>query len=113
MPKKTKSSATRDGVPLAPPNIGFRIDEPTQLRLGRRADAMDASPHDWARRCLLQVLSESEDREAWVQCLKTLQEETRQLRNDLAIAVQALLICAGRMQEDKAKAWIEKNMKPG
>lgn len=113
MPRKSKSSASADGVPMAPPNIGFRIDEATQRLLGRRADAADASPHDWARRCLLQVLAESEDREAWVQCLKMLQEETRQLRNDLAIAVQALLICAGKVPEDKAKAWIEKNMKPG
>ena len=109
MPKK---SSLLSGECLAPPNIGYRIDDETQRLLGERVASLKVSPHEWARHCLLTILSEEQDREAWKAAVTTLHHEINELRNDVALATQALLVVAGKMPSEKAREWIGKNLKP-
>lgn len=95
-----------------PLNIGFRIDDQTRELLGDRIASLDVSAHEWARHCLLTILKENQDREAWEAAVTTLHHEINELRNDVALATQALLVVAGKMPSEKAREWIGRNLKP-
>ena len=97
---------------MAPPKLGFHINEQTRRLLGHRAALLGISPHEWARHCLLTILHEEEDRNNWETAVMTLHHEINELRTDLALATQALLVVAGRMPEAKAREWIKGNLKP-
>lgn len=109
MPKK---SSAPSGESLVPPNIGYRIDDATRKLLGERVRSLDVSPHEWARYCLLTILHEEHDREGWQAAVTSLHHEINELRNDVALATQALLIVAGKMPSQKAREWIAQNLKP-
>lgn len=109
MPKKSPSPS---GESLAPLNIGYRIDDETRRLLGDRVASLKVSPHEWARHCLLTILHEEEDRSGWQTAVTALHHEINELRNDLALATQALLVVAGKMPSEKAREWIGSNLKP-
>lgn len=109
MPKKASSLSGRS---LVPANIGFRIDDQTRELLGDRIASLDVSAHEWARHCLLTILKENQDREAWEAAVTILHHEINELRKDVALATQVLLVVAGKMPSEKAREWIGQNLKP-
>ena len=112
MPKKLAAQPELSGIQLAPQNVGYRIDAETRQLLGERCARLGVSPHEWARHCLLTLLHEDADRSGWQTAVASLHHEINDLRNDLALATQALLIVAGKMPEEKAREWIGRNLKP-
>lgn len=109
MPKKSSSPSGRSPVP---PNIGFRIDDQTRELLSDRIASLDVSAHEWARHCLVTILKEDQDREAWEAAVTTLHHQINELRNDVALATQVLLVAAGKLSSEKAREWIGQNLKP-
>ena len=93
--------------------IGFRLDAQTRSILHKRAELFDRSPHDLARQYVLEALAQEEERSALRQEVSRLGAEIESLRVDLALAVKALLVSAGKVNPEIADAWIGENLKSG
>ena len=50
--------------PVAPPTVGFRLDDGSRRVLAQRADALGVSPHELARHYVVESLQEAEERAA-------------------------------------------------
>lgn len=96
-------------APPAPGVIGFRLDEATRQVLGERAAALGVSPHELARRYLIEVLHEPEERAALREALVCLHKEIAGVREDIPLAVEALLTSAGKVTAAEARAYVEEH----
>ena len=106
-----KTKRTRLKEPRAVGTIGFRLDEARHQSLVRRAAELGVSCHELARYHVVQLLSEAEDRAVLRADVIALQTEVAELRVDLAFAVEALLVSAGKVAPDEARAWVKENLK--
>ncbi len=104
--------------------IGFRLDQENHRALVERAAKFKVSPHDLARSYVIQVLQEQEERVALHAAIDALHRDTIaglregiagllrqgvQLRNDLLVAVEALLESAGQVDRAEAHTWVKEN----
>ena len=92
--------------------IGFRLDEASRRILAQRADQLGVSPHALARQYVLELLGEAEDREMLREEVTALRSELTVLRTDLALAVEALLVSAGKVPAAEARKWVEESFQP-
>lgn len=95
--------------PSVPAVIGFRLDEESSAVLCHRAAALGVSPHDLARRYLIEVLHEPEERAALRAAVVALHQEITGTREDIALATEALLASAGKVTDQEAHAWVEEH----
>jgi len=95
----------------SPATIGFRLDPDYGEVLATRADALGVSSHELARRYLIEVLKESEERAALRQAVQTLNGNLTHFRDDFILAVEALLASAGKVKEADASAWVDEHFK--
>ena len=102
-------SSNNGAVPLVPEVVSFRLDEASRLVLGQRAAALDVSVHELARRYLIEVLQEAEERVALREAVVALHKEVSGSREDIALAVEALLTSAGKVSDHEAHAWVEEH----
>jgi len=89
--------------------IGFRLDEASGRALAQRADGLGLSPHALARDYVLEVLHAPEERAVLREAVTALHSELGALREDLALAVEALLVSGGRVPPAEARQWVEQN----
>ena len=90
--------------------IGFRLAKAQRQALLRRAAELGVSHHELARHYVLEALGEAEDRVLLREDLAVLQNEVNTLRADLALAVEALLVSAGKVPRAEARAWVQQNL---
>lgn len=89
--------------PARPPTtITFRFDEPSAALLAERAARLRVSPHELAREYVHEMLHEAEERAVLLAAMNA-------LRQDVGVAVGALLTSAGKMSRDAALAWVRAN----
>jgi hypothetical protein len=86
--------------------VGFRVDLETFERLSSRAALLGISTHKLARAYLADALFEPEMRQALEQTAIATQFELKSLRSDLALAVKALLVSAGKTDLNQAEKWV-------
>lgn len=96
--------------PPTPSTIGFRLDEALATTLVERASALRVSPHDLARNYVVERLSKDEDLKSVLEAIRVTADDLQEFREDFAHAVQALLMSAGTIKKDVAKAWVEENL---
>lgn len=90
--------------------INFRLqDEESWRVLSARAEALGVSPHQLARRYVIEVLQEAQERAALRAAVVELRQQVIGLREDIALATEALLARAGKVTDEKARAWVEEN----
>ena len=106
MPTKKQTDQAADGAVGA--TIGFRLETEPRRILTERAAQLGISPHALARDYVLEILGEAEERVALRQAIQTLSQELANTHECLALAVEALLISAGKVEVPKARAWVEK-----
>lgn len=92
--------------------IGFRLEPDAGSVLAARAAALGVSRHELARQYVIQMLAESDSREAVVQAIRTLNREIQELREDVSLSTQTLLVSAGKVNPSDAEAWAADNLKP-
>ena len=90
---------------LCPPVVSYRLDPQAAGELAVEAKKLGISPHELARRVLLDWLSD-QDRHATEQALAELRAEVAKVRADLREAVIALLADAGRCSREDAEDWV-------
>lgn len=109
MPTKTQSARSEAGSGSA--TVGFRLEAESLHILVERAATLRVSPHALARRYLIEILSEGEERVALRHAINGLRQELAQTQESLALAVEALLSSAGKVSETNARAWVDKHFK--
>jgi hypothetical protein len=98
-------------VDQSPGVIAFRIDPETEQILAARAAALGMSRNLLARRCVMEVLEESEERAALRVAVQALNGNLTQFRDEFIFATEALLASAGKVKEGDARAWIDEHFK--
>jgi hypothetical protein len=91
--------------------IGFRLDAPHRQVLEERAASLGISPHALARHYVIEMLHQAEEHVALGEALLALFEQLRKIRGDVATTAEALLIAAGEVEADQARAWVAENFK--
>ena len=94
-----------------PSTVGFRLDPEHGEVLAARAKALGVSSHELARRYLIEVLDESEERAALRAAVQSLSGHLLQFRDDFIFATEALLASGGKVKEADARAWIDEHFK--
>ena len=85
--------------------VSYRLGPEATGELAAEAKKLGVSPHELARRVLLDWLSDH-DRHATEQALAELRAEVAKVRADLREAVIALLADAGRCSREDAEDWV-------
>ena len=106
--------------PPAPATIGFRLDDASRKLLGERAARLKISPHELARDYLIEMLNPSPQRTAlddqtaanerevlWA-ALNGLHERMIDLRRDLVLVAEGIIVATGAMDKQGARAWTKK-----
>lgn len=111
MTLSSSSTARRTAKqPASPATIGFRLDEASGVELAARAGRLGVSPHELARQYVLQILQEGQERTALHEAVIDVNQELGRLRDDLSLAVEALLMSAGQVEEADAHQWVQKHL---
>ena len=92
-----------------PDTVGFRLDPEHGEVLATRAKALGVSSHELARRYLIEILEETEERAALREAVQTLNGNLTHFHNDFIFATEALLASGGKVKEADARAWIDKH----
>ncbi len=101
---KSKNSKQSD-------TVGFRLPPVILSVLEERASLQKSTRNKYARSLLIESLFQSERIESINRSIEESQIETRQLRQDLAFSMKTLLMTAGKIPEEDAENWINKNFK--
>lgn len=87
--------------------ISFRLDDYYLNRLNAKIKEK-ASVHEKARRVLLAALDEEGEIRGDI---TELEERMDALHDNLAIAVEAILIAGGHYSAESARAWVDRNLR--
>ena len=94
-----------------PSTVGFRLDPESGRALAARAAALGVSPHELARSYVIEVLQEAEERAALREAVQELNGKLLRFRADFVVAIEALLVSAGKVEDSSARAWVDKHFK--
>ena len=108
-PEKRKRSFTASDT--SPSTVGFRLDPEHGCILAGRASALGVSPHELARRYLIEVLEEAEERAALRQAVTTLNGNLLRFRDEFIFALEAVLASAGKVEKADVRVWIDEHFK--
>jgi len=100
--------------PKTSPSVSTRLPADARARLIDEASKRGLSISDFVRAILLERLDDESELSRLRMKVSTLESSLLGLREDLAVAVKALLVTAGSGQSvtpEEAEAWVEANMK--
>jgi hypothetical protein len=92
-------------------SISFRLDEESAKVLSMRANKLGVSRHELARHYVCEILQEAEERAVLRLAMDSIRIGLEETREDLALAVEAILTSAGKVDPREARAWISKHLK--
>ena len=92
--------------------IGFRLpdDDPNLKRLERGASECGMSIHTYARFVLVQALEEVE-RGRVSEELEALRDQMRELRNDVATALETVLMNVTELDEEEVRSFVTEQLR--
>ena len=90
--------------------VGFKIDRETRKQLEMLAATQKTSPGDCARSLVIAALN-NHDIEAIQERLARLEANMIGLKRNLANLIEVLLVAIGDVEEDEAKAWVNRYMR--
>lgn len=94
--------------------ISFRLDLEGRKRIDERAERLGVRASDFARKVVLDSLDDESELAQLKMKVASLEDAVFGLREDLAVAVKALLVTKGSEQvvtPDQAEAWVNTNMR--
>lgn len=91
--------------------ISFRLPDDVMGILAERAAIHELSIHRYARMLVLEALFQSDAHERIGAAIADSQREVHQLRHDLAFSMKTLLMTAGKLSEEAAREWVQRNFK--
>ena len=91
--------------------IGFRVDKSLHSRLKAVAEQAGISPHEWAKRAAIRELDSGSLLPKLALQTESLKQELSELRKDVAVATEALLVSAGKATNEQASKFVKANLK--
>ena len=91
--------------------IGFQVEDGYLRRLEKEGKQYKMSAGQYARQLVFDALEDS-NTERLERRMIMLESEVSELRQDLAVAVHALLVTAGGLPTSEAARWIKENLRP-
>jgi len=107
-PGFTGQSSTGSGRG-ASETIGFRLGGELFAILADRAALQNLSIHQYARTVVVEAMLQSESIQSVHAEIAGARRESHQLRLDLVFSMKTLFMTAGKMPEQAAKEWVERN----
>ena len=95
-----------------PATIGFRLDHDSAKALAERAAQLGVSPHKLSQSLVVAALCEKQKVAELCEVVGALAQGMFQLREELALMAEVLLVHGGKMSSDKAQSWVDTNLKP-
>ena len=111
--KKQKDELNTESIEDSLKIIGFRLDPDSREALLGRASQRGISIHDLARIYVLEALHAETERTILEEGFGNLRQQLRQQQMELGKIAYALLIGAGKLKEDQAREWVQKNISIG
>ena len=93
--------------------VSFRLDAEAKNSIEKRSKVAGVSVSEFARKVVLEALSEESELARLRLKVGSLEQDLKGLREDLAVAVKALLVTIGSEQKitaEQAEAWVSSNM---
>ena len=114
MPRKNRKSESplQSELPL-PEMIGFRLDDESTRILVQRAARLNVSPGKLAQIYVVEMMYQAEERAVLREAIDGLKDGLEKLAASHALAVEALLASAGRLDEKYAHDWVNLNLRDG
>ena len=91
--------------------IGFRADRELSLRLEEVAECAGMSAHEWAKRAVIRELDSGNLLPKIALQSEALSAEMVELRKDLVVITEALLVSAGKATSEQAAKFVKANLK--
>ena len=91
--------------------IGFRLDNSLLYRLEEAAERAGISPHEWAKRATIRELESGSQLPKLTLQTESIKQELAELREDLALATEALLVSAGKASNEQASKFVKENLR--
>lgn len=94
--------------------ISFRLDSESRGKLEQKAEKLGVRVGELARKVVIQSLDEESELARLKMRIASLEETISGFREDLAVAVKALLVTKGAEQvvtPDQAESWVSENMR--
>jgi len=92
--------------------ISFRVDGRVLRQLEEGASQNEISVHAYARRLVQEILEDTE-RERVREEVQGVQQQVARLRDDVATALEMVLINLTSAEEEEIKAWVTRNLREG
>lgn len=90
--------------------VSFRLGAAHLKQLAKEGAGYKQSHHEHARQLVMEALNDAAT-ERLEKRMMLLEGEVSELRSDLATAVEALLIVAGHYPAEKAREWVNRNLR--
>lgn len=91
--------------------IGFRLDGELRSRLEEAALRNGISLHEWARKAVIRELESESYLPKIALQNEALKQELLELRKDIAVSTEALLVSAGKSTPEHASKFVRANLK--
>lgn len=91
--------------------ISFRLDGDDLSALEEAAERAGIGIHEWAKRTLIRELESGNLLPKIAMTGEALSAEMVELRKDLAVATEALLVSAGKATNEQAAKFVKANLK--
>lgn len=87
-----------------------RLDPRFNEALEGRACELKMTKSDLVRKYVIAGLSEDATKITLHEELPAIREEIKQLRRDMSLLAEAVLICSGKLDPEKARKWANENI---
>jgi hypothetical protein len=96
---------------IAPATVGFRLlNEADRRELARRALKAGTTPHDVARAYVIDALHSKEEIPQIQEALVSLYAQITELRRDLALSVEMILLSLEKDSKKDIQEWVKRNL---
>lgn len=85
------------------PRLQIELEDGTLAELKKAGEQEGKSAESLAAEWLVERLENAE--------LNRIRREVRQLRHDLSLATQAILVTSNNVSEDEARKWVKENLR--
>jgi hypothetical protein len=92
--------------------VGFRLDPEQLSALTEQADERGVSPHRLAHDFVIEGLEGKDEADDIAGEFQILRRQLFELREELALITEALLVSAGKTSSETARNWVDSNLKP-
>ena len=104
--KKPRTGTRLASIPAA---VTFRLEKSLREALDARAAALGVKPNLLARGSVVDQLQANENRANLHEAMQAAHGHIAELREDLSLAIETLLVACGDVDKQEARAWVEKN----